>query len=53
MMLYAMVYLSVFYGTFMATVYKSISGLHDDILTIAGAYGAVFNGCSRFIWGVL
>lgn len=45
----------VFYGTFMASVYKAVNidNLRDGTLTTAGALGAVCNGASRVFWATL
>jgi len=48
-----MLFLGVFYGVFVTSVYKQISGLDDKILTMAGALGSVANGLSRIGWGTL
>ena len=48
-----MLFFGTFYGCFMASTYKTISDLDDEILTVAGAMGSIANGTSRFLWGCL
>ena len=49
-----MFYAGVFYGVYIAAVYKTIAtGIKDSKLTLAGALGAVCNGCSRIFWATL
>lgn len=46
-----MLYFGIFYGVFMASVYKEIpEELEDDIKTWAGGLGSICNGCSRLFW---
>jgi MFS family permease len=51
----AMLFLGIFYGIYMAAVYKKTAQdfLDDDTLTLAGAIGSVCNGCSRYLWASL
>lgn len=50
-----MMFNGVFFGTYIASVYKSIDVdiLSDHILTVAGAIGSVCNGGSRLFWAAL
>jgi hypothetical protein len=50
-----MLYCGLFYGIFVATVYKSSASkiLDDKTLTTAGMIGAACNGGSRIIWATL
>lgn len=50
-----MLFLGIFYGIYMAAVYKKTAQdyLDDDILTLAGAIGSICNGCSRYLWASL
>ena len=45
----------LFIGIFMSSVYKIIALEHisDEILTKAGAFGALSNGISRLFWSSL
>ena len=45
----------MFFGLYMASVYKAIASGHlkDSVLTVAGAIGSVCNGSSRLIWATL
>lgn len=47
-----MLYNGVFFGTYVASVYKDIAlGIIDDpTLTLAGSIGAFMNGTSRIVW---
>jgi len=51
--MFIMLFFGTFYGAYMAANYKFISELDDVTLTIAGSVGAIFNGGSRLMWGVL
>jgi len=55
--LFAMFFLSVFYGIFLVNVTKSFGNSNvtnnDSFLTTVGALGSVANGVSRFIWAFL
>ena len=50
-----MLFLGIFYGIYMAGVYKKTAqeDLSDNVLTLAGAIGSVCNGCSRYFWASL
>ena len=50
-----MLFFGIFYGIYMAAVYKKTAQdyLDDDTLTLAGAIGSVCNGCSRYGWASL
>ena len=50
-----MLFNGVFFGTYMASVYKSfVKGKIDDqTLTVAGAIGSFINGSSRIFWATL
>jgi len=50
-----MLYSGLFYGYFVATVYKSSASkvLDDNLLTTAGMIGSACNGGSRIIWATL
>ena len=50
-----MLFNGVFFGTYMASVYKSfVKGkIDDETLTIAGAIGSFINGSSRIFWATL
>lgn len=50
-----MMVLGIFYGIYMAGVYKKTAQdyLDDNTLTIAGAIGSICNGCSRYMWASL
>ena len=49
-----MLTLGIFYGVFMASVYKEIpEELSDDVETLAGALGSICNGCFRLFWASL
>jgi len=45
-------YFGVFYGVYLASVYKTTADdvLKDHTLTLAGALGSVCNGSSRIMW---
>lgn len=51
----AMLVLGIFYSLYVASAYKYIAASHldDYVLTVAGAIGSVFNGCSRILWASL
>ena len=43
----------LFYGYFFTNVYKQYAKDYindDEFLTWVGAFGAIFNGCFKFIW---
>ena len=49
-----MLYSGVFYGVYMASVYKTLAlNIDDHALTVAGSIGAVCNGGSRIFWASL
>ena len=50
-----MLILGEFFCLYMASAYKLIAqnSLSDSTLTTAGALGAIFNGMSRPVWGIL
>lgn len=50
-----MLFNGVFFGTYIASVYKAINQdtLNDKILTVAGAIGSICNGGSRILWASL
>ena len=50
-----MMFNGVFYGVYLASVYKAanIDNLKDGTLTIAGAIGSICNGGSRMFWASL
>ena len=53
-----MLYSGLFFGVYIASVYKSIaSGISNEIgdkaLTLTGAIGSVMNGSSRVMWATL
>lgn len=47
-----MLFFGMFFGLFMASVYKQVAldYLSDNTLTLAGALGSVCNGSSRIMW---
>jgi len=51
----AMLFFGIFYGIYVASVYKTTSQkvLSDRTLTLAGAIGSVCNGGSRIMWATL
>ena len=50
-----MLFLGIFYGIYIASVYKSMANgmISDFTLTVAGSLGSVCNGCSRIFWSML
>jgi MFS family permease len=50
-----MLYCGIFYGIYMASVYKTVAedSLLDHELTLAGALGSACNGLSRVMWAAL
>ena len=51
----SLLFLGMFYGLYIASVYKTTAqnSLSDLTLTIAGAIGSVCNGSSRIAWATL
>ena len=51
-LMFAILYFGLFYGVYMASVYKTTAQdtLDDHTLTLAGALGSVCNGSSRIMW---
>ncbi|CDW78984.1 UNKNOWN [Stylonychia lemnae] len=53
--MWIMLFLSMFYGMFMANAFKSLgvkNNLDDITLTIAGSIGSIMNGGSRIFWPI-
>lgn len=54
-LIFLILFNGIFFGIYWASVYKlfNSSVLEDKVLTLGGALGMVFNGCSRVIWASL
>ena len=49
----AILYFGMFFGSFNSSAYKFIPGkeIRDDLLSLIGGFGTVFNGIARLTWG--